>query len=115
MGETCPSNCKLEYELPNSFDAEWWRQKRPIHFPRTNSGDQSKIRVFNRWGELLFQTEDPALLGMKRTNKKKEISDEPGTFAFQIIRVSENSGQVVEDRKGFIEIIHWDVYWNNWD
>lgn len=106
LGETCPANCKLEYELPNSFTPNG-DGKNDLFVPRTNSGViKVKFQVFNRWGELLFQTEDPTLVWDGKDQNQKDISDGVYYYACKVFGFPENSGQVVEDRKGFIEIIH---------
>ncbi|MEO5583551.1 MAG: gliding motility-associated C-terminal domain-containing protein, partial [Saprospiraceae bacterium] len=106
LGEICPASCGLDYELPNTFTPND-DGKNDIFTPRINSGViKVKFEVFNRWGELLYQTEDPSLQWDGRDQKKKEISDGVYYYVCKVFGFPENSGQRVEDRKGFIQVIH---------
>jgi gliding motility-associated-like protein len=104
-GEICLSNCSLEYDLPNSFTPNGDGQN-DIFTPRINAGViKVKFEVFNRWGELLYRTEDPSLNWDGKDLNNKEISDGVYYYVCKVFGFPENSGQVLEDRKGFIQVI----------
>jgi gliding motility-associated-like protein len=96
----------LEYELPNSFTPNG-DGKNDFFMPRTNTGVlKVKFEVFNRWGQLLFQTEDPVLNWNGKDLSQKEIADGVYYYVCKILGFPDNAGQAIENRKGFIQVIH---------
>ncbi len=105
LREVCPQNCKLEYELPNSFTPNG-DGSNDLFVPRINAGViKVKFEVFNRWGALLFETEDPALNWNGYDQNDKEVSEGSYYYVCAVVGFQENNRQAIEHRKGFIQII----------
>ncbi|MFP4663108.1 MAG: gliding motility-associated C-terminal domain-containing protein [Bacteroidales bacterium] len=69
----CVDECTF-YELPNVFTPnndgtnDYYHPKMPYYFV-----DRVEMKIFNRWGQLLFETEDPDIMWdgrIQKTNKK---------------------------------------------
>ncbi|MBK6389785.1 MAG: gliding motility-associated C-terminal domain-containing protein [Saprospiraceae bacterium] len=104
-GAICPPNCKLEYDLPNSFTPNG-DGANDLFTPRVNAGVvRVQFEVFNRWGELLFSTQEPALNWNGRDRNDKEVS--PGVYYYvcEVLGFQENASTPLETRKGFIQIL----------
>ncbi len=102
--EICVTNCPI-YELPNAFTPNGDGQN-DIFTPRGRCFvEQVEFQVFNRWGQLVFETEDPAIEWDGRN-----LAGEPlpsGTYHY-IAKVFEQrlEGIIVsaEPLSGFIEL-----------
>jgi gliding motility-associated-like protein len=101
----CVDNCPF-YELPNTFTPNN-DGKNDVFRPRINLFvAQIEMKVYNQWGNLVFETNDPLINWDGTTQNGAKLSD--GTYQY-ICRVFENrvSG-VTESKKplsGFIHII----------
>jgi len=97
----CVQNCPL-YELPNAFTPNGDGRNdlyRPI---RARYIDRVDFKVFNRWGQLVFQTSDP-MINWDGTNRRgKDLSD--GVY-YYTCDVFESSGTFPSTLTGFIELI----------
>ena len=83
----CVSSCFI-YELPNTFTPNADSQN-DLFTPRENRFvSKVEFSVFNRWGNLLFETEDPALNWDGRDRKDDELP--PGTY-YYVCKVFEPS------------------------
>ncbi|MEP7266917.1 MAG: gliding motility-associated C-terminal domain-containing protein [Saprospiraceae bacterium] len=106
LGEICPQPCQLEYELPNSFTPNN-DGANDLFIPLINSGViKVKFEVFNRWGELLYATEDPAIQWNGKDQAGKDISDGVYYYTCLLNGFLQNNNVSVEERKGFIQVIH---------
>ncbi len=104
-GEICPQNCNLSYELPNSFTPNS-DGSNDLFTPRLNSGViKVRFEVFNRWGEMLFTTEDPALNWDGHDRNDKEVGDGTYYYTCAVVGFQQNNAQVIEQRKGYIQIL----------
>lgn len=102
----CKDNCPL-YELPNVFTPNGDnRNDRFTPFPNWRFVERVDMQVFNRWGNLVFQTTDPALNWTGADLSGKELSD--GTY-FYLCKVYEKrvGGTVLRSDvlSGYIELI----------
>lgn len=101
----CVDNCPL-YELPNVFTPNN-DNANDILQPRINRFIASvEFKLYNEWGNLIFQTEDPQLNWDGKHNGDNEVP--AGTY-FYTCKVIENrvSGDVEQSRllRGYINII----------
>jgi len=102
----CVDNCP-KYELPNVFTPNGDDANDLFTpFPGWRFISQVDFQVFNRWGNLVFSTSDPALNWNGRDGQDKELSE--GTYLY-VCRVYENrvSGTVLRPDilSGYIELI----------
>lgn len=105
INEVCPSICKLEYELANSFTPNG-DGSNDIYIPRINSGVlKIEFQVYSRWGEVLFETENPLISWNGQDKKGRDLNEGTYYYICRIFGFQENTSQIVEDRKGFIQIM----------
>lgn len=102
----CKENC-LTYELPNTFTPNGDNQN-DLFVPRKASFVSSvDMKVFNRWGELVFETDDP-LINWDGTDQQSGEPLAEGTY-YYVCDVLEQTidGFVVvgETLNGYIYII----------
>ncbi len=104
-GEICPANCNLEYELANTFTPNG-DGSNDLFIPRINAGVlKIEFQIYNRWGEILFETEDPQILWNGQDKKGRNLSEGTYYYICRVFGFQENTNQVIEERKGFIQII----------
>ncbi len=102
--KTCVDNCPV-YELPNVFTPNGDGQNDlfiPLPYRYIKDID---IKIYNRWGQLIFETTNPDILwDGKNKNTKKICSD--GTY-FYICLVNEIRIDGFKPRilKGFVQLI----------
>lgn len=99
----CVDNCP-EYELPNVITVNGDGINdffKPIKNKFIKDID---LKVYNRWGNLVFETTDPAIMWDGKTAQMKQPATE-GTY-FYVCTVNEIrvSGIVSRDLKGFLQI-----------
>jgi len=105
LNEVCPPSCKLEYELANSFTPNG-DGSNDVYIPRINSGVlKIEFQVYNRWGEVLFETENPLISWNGQDKKGRDLNEGTYYYICRIFGFQENTNQIVEDRKGFIQIL----------
>lgn len=101
----CVDNCP-QYELPNAFSPNNdGKNDFFIPFPGWRFVERIDLQIFNRWGNLIFETQDPAINWDGTTQDGKAVS--AGTYFF-VCKVYEKrvSGVVLrsEPLSGYIEI-----------
>ena len=101
----CVDNCP-EYELPNVITINGDGVNdffKPIKNKFIKSID---LKIYNRWGNLVFETTDPAIMWDGKVIQSKLLSSE-GTY-FYVCQVNEIrvKGIVSRDLKGFLQIFH---------
>jgi gliding motility-associated-like protein len=100
--EICPA-----YELPNAFTPNGDGHN-DLYIPRQNRFIESiDLKIFNRWGTLVFETKNPNIEWDGRDMNGNEVPD--GTY-FYTARIFVNGGPVNTDelqptRNGYIEIV----------
>jgi gliding motility-associated-like protein len=102
----CADNCP-EYKLPNSFTPNGdGNNELFTPFAGWRFVDHVEMQVFNRWGNLVFETDKPEIAWDGKNNQGKEVSE--GTY-FYLCKVFERrvegivlSGDIL---KGYIELI----------
>jgi gliding motility-associated-like protein len=104
--QVCADNCP-EYVLPNTFTPnDDGKNELFTPFPGWRFIDHVEMQVFNRWGNLVFETQKPAIEWDGKNNQGKEVSE--GTY-FYICKVFERRVEGVTLRgevlKGYIELI----------
>jgi gliding motility-associated-like protein len=102
----CVDNCP-QYELPNAFTPNGDGQNDEFRpFPGWRFVTRVDMQIFNRWGNLVFETRDPAILWKGANNEGKEAAE--GTY-FYICKVYEQhvGGEVLRSDilSGYIELI----------
>ena len=101
----CVDNCP-EYELPNIFTPNG-DNLNDLYIPIKNRHIKSvEFTMFNRWGQLVFETEDPALRWDGKSKQMKQpVSD--GTY-YYICKVHELHYYGIKTRtlKGFVQVLH---------
>ena len=102
----CVDNCP-NYELPNAFTPNDDNQNDLFTpFPGWRFIDRVDMQIFNRWGNLVFATQDPALNWNGNNTDGKQLPE--GTYFF-VCKVYEKrvSGTVLRPDvlSGYIELI----------
>lgn len=100
----CVENCPV-YELPNVFTPDGDGINDTFHpFPYKFVQDID-IKIFNRWGNLVFETSDPDV-GWDGTNRLTKLDCSDGVY-YYVCTVNEIylQGIVPRDLNGFIELI----------
>lgn len=102
----CVDNCPL-YELPNAFSPNGDdRNDRFTPFPGWRFVERIDLQVFNRWGNLVFQTQDPEINWDGANEEGKTVAE--GTY-FYVCKVYEKrvSGIVLRPDvlSGYIEVV----------
>ncbi len=100
----CVDNCPT-YELPNVFTPgqdglnDFFR---PFPYQYIES---VSIQIYNRWGNLVFESEDPDILWDGKNQKSKKLCSD-GTY-FYVCKVNEIYLEGIKPRviKGFIQIL----------
>jgi len=103
--KVCIDNCPF-YELPNTFTPNG-DGKNDLFVPRINLFIQNvEFKVYNQWGNLVFETSDPAINWNGNTNNDTELSD--GTYQYICRTFETRVTGVTESKnilKGFIHLI----------
>lgn len=104
-GEICPQTCQLEFELPNAFTPNG-DGKNDVFKPRTSLGVvKIKFEVYNRWGEVLYRTNDPGINWTGKDKNNKDLADGVYYYTCLVEGFQQNNSQAIEQRKGFIQLI----------
>lgn len=102
----CKDNCP-QYELPNAFTPNGDDQNDEFRpFPDWRFISRVDMQIFNRWGNLIYATQDPAIRWNGKNSEGKDVAE--GTY-FYVCKVYENrvSGEVLREDilRGYIEVI----------
>lgn len=102
----CVDNCP-EYVLPNAFTPnEDGHNDTFKPFPHWRFIDRIDLQIFNRWGNLVFQTSDPAINWNGRNMSGNELAE--GTYLY-VCKVYERRVEGVVLRpdvlSGYIELV----------
>jgi gliding motility-associated-like protein len=103
--EICTDNCP-EYELPNIFTPNSDNTNDQFIPVKNRYIKSVEFTMYNRWGEIVFETEDPALKWDGKSKQMKvPVSD--GTY-YYICKVNELHYYGIKSRtlKGFVQILH---------
>lgn len=101
----CVDNCPI-YRLPNAFTPNGDQQNdlfRPYPYRFI---DRVEFQVFNRWGNLVFQTKDPALNWDGKNMAGKDLAE--GTYFYSCKVFEKRVAGIVEQAgilSGYIELI----------
>jgi gliding motility-associated-like protein len=100
----CVENCPL-YNLPNVFTPNGdGSNDLFIPFPY-RFVDRIDMKIFNRWGQLVFETTNPDILWDGRNLNGKELADGAYHYVCLVYEQPSSSGdQNVRQLKGFIEL-----------
>lgn len=99
----CTDNCP-EYELPNVFTPNNDLVNdsfRPFPFKFVESVD---FQVFNRWGGLVFQTEDPDIGWDGRSQNSGDVCSDGVYYYVVTVRTIRLTGIVEENYSGYLTI-----------
>lgn len=103
--EICTDNCP-EYELPNIFTPNG-DNTNDQYIPVKNKYIKNvEFTMYNRWGEIVFETTDPALKWDGKSKQMKQpVSD--GTY-YYICQVNELHYYGIKSYKlkGFVQVLH---------
>lgn len=102
----CVDNCP-EYELPNAFTPnEDGHNDRYRPFPGWRFVERVDMQIFNRWGDLVFATTDPAIEWNGQNENGQDLAE--GTY-FYVCKVYEQRVEGILLRpgvlSGFIELV----------
>lgn len=102
----CKDNCP-QYELPNAFTPNGDDHNDAFRpFPGWRFVSRVDMQIFNRWGNLVFATQDPNILWNGKNTEGKDVAE--GTY-FYVCKVYENrvGGEVLRQDilRGYIELI----------
>ena len=100
----CIDNCPT-YELPNTFTPNQ-DQANDLFIPRLNRFiDRVEFKVFNRWGQMVFETQDPQLDWNGENLSGRELSE--GTYFYTcVVYETRVTGVEIGDiLRGSIELI----------
>lgn len=102
----CVDNCP-EYVLPNTFTPnDDGHNDAFVPFPKWRFIERIDLQIFNRWGNLVFETSDPAINWTGRNLQGKDVAE--GTY-FYVCKVYERRVEGVVLRpdalSGYIELI----------
>lgn len=102
----CMVNCP-DYRLPNAFSPNGDGHNevfKPYPYRFVSRVD---FRVFNRWGNLIFRTENPDILWDGRTTQGKEVTDGVYYYTCQVFEQVNEEGLPPNpvNLSGYIEII----------
>ena len=101
----CVDNCPL-YQLPNVFTPNGDGANdlyKPIY---SRFIDHVEMEIFNRWGQLVFKTEDPDILWNGENQSGSELAE--GVYYYNCaIFESRLAGSLISDKvlKGYIHIV----------
>ena len=100
----CSDNCPF-YVLPNIFTPNNDGQNdlfQPFPFKFVESID---LKVFNRWGDVVFETQDPAILWDGKDNESGNVVSD-GVYYYTItINTIRLSGIEPEETSGYIQVL----------
>jgi len=102
----CSSNCPL-YELPNVFTPNG-DNANDLFIPRQNRFVESiDLKVFNRWGELVFETTDPQINWDGTNFRGAELAEAVYYYKCNVEEstIGRNLGQSIGQLSGSITII----------
>lgn len=102
----CSANCPL-YELPNVFTPNN-DSHNDLFVPRVNRFVQSiDMKVYNRWGALVFETSDPQISWDGTNQNGDELAD--GVYYYNCLvlesQIGNNSGQGIGKLTGSIHLL----------
>jgi len=103
--EVCTDNCP-EYELPNIFTPNADNINDQYNPVKNRYIKSVEFTMYNRWGEIVFETADPALKWDGKSKQMKQpVSD--GTY-YYICKVNEIHYYGIKSRtlKGFVQVLH---------
>ncbi len=103
--KVCVDNCPF-YELPNTFTPNG-DGKNDLFIPRINLFiAKIDLKIYNQWGNLVYETTDPLINWSGSTNNGNDLSD--GTYHY-VCRVFEKRVTGIVESKnilsGFIQLI----------
>jgi gliding motility-associated-like protein len=103
--KVCVDNCP-EYELPNVITINGDGVNDFFKAIKNKFIKDIDLKVYNRWGNLVYETTDPAFQWDGKVIQSKQLSTE-GTY-FYVCQVNEIrvKGIVPRDLKGFLQIFH---------
>lgn len=97
----CVNNCPV-FELPNAFTPNGDGQNDLFKPFRTRFIESIDFKVFNRWGQIVFSTQDPSINWDGNNSSGKQVSD--GVY-FYTCEAFENQTEPPIILSGYIELI----------
>ncbi|MEZ5032972.1 MAG: gliding motility-associated C-terminal domain-containing protein [Saprospiraceae bacterium] len=97
--QVCVDNCP-DYRLPNTFTPNGDNQNDLFKPYPYRFVERIEMRVYNRWGGLVFETTDPDILWDGRDLSGKDVSD--GTY-FYVCKVFEQRVQGIVPAQALLE------------
>ena len=97
----CVENCPV-FELPNAFTPNGDGQNDIFHPFRSRFIEMVNFKVFNRWGQIVFMTQDPAINWDGKNGSGSPVSD--GVYYFTC-EAFESQGMEPILLTGYIELI----------
>lgn len=101
----CVDNCP-EYELPNVITLNGDGVNdffKPIKNKYIKSID---LKIYNRWGNLIFETTDPEIMWDGKISQSKQLCSEGTYFYVCVVNEIRVKGIISKDLKGFLQVFH---------
>ncbi len=102
--EICAESCAI-YELPNTYTPNG-DGSNDFFVPRKNLFIESvNFTVYNRWGNLIFETNDPMLNWDGLSPGGEPVDDGTYYYVCELLQTVEDELQIVETLEGYIEVL----------
>lgn len=103
--KVCADNCP-EYELPNVITVNGDGVNDFFKPIKNRFIKDIDLKVYNRWGNLVFETTDPAIMWDGKTIQSKQPVTESTYFYICEVHEIRVSGIKTRELKGFLQIFH---------
>ncbi len=101
----CKENC-LTYELPNTFTPNNDQQNDIFRARNAIFVSRVDMRIFNRWGNLVYQTNDPLINWEGKDLAGKDLAEGVYYYVCDVLSQSSTGSEVVEEtQSGYIHLI----------
>ncbi len=100
----CVSSCPI-YNLPNTFTPNQDSFNDLFTPRRICFVEKVEMQIFNRWGQMVYETEDPNLNWDGTNQSGENLPDGTYYYVCKIFEQSLAGASVYESQKGFIDLI----------
>ncbi len=103
--KVCVDNCP-EYELPNVITINGDGVNDFFKAIKNKFVKDIDLKIYNRWGTLVYETTDPAFLWDGKVIQSKLLATEGTYFYVCIVNEIRVKGIIPRDLKGYLQIFH---------
>lgn len=100
----CVASCPI-YNLPNTFTPNQDSFNDQFKPRRICFVEKVEMQIFNRWGQMVYETEDPTLNWNGTNLNGEELPDGTYYYVCKVYEQSLTGLSVYESQKGFIDLI----------